>query len=72
MDSSGVAVIRTVPFPHFKQADRQSEKAFEVNYAAQITRYWLVQPAFQYYVDVGGNSQLHNAPVFGFRTKVTF
>jgi len=49
-----------------------SEKAFEVNYAAQVTRYWLIQPAFQYYANVGGNSQLHNAPVFGFRTKVTF
>src|SRR5271168_620468 len=49
-----------------------SEKAFELNYAAQITRYWLIQPVFQYYVDVGGNSQLHNAPVLGFRTKVNF
>jgi hypothetical protein len=32
----------------------------------------LVQPVFQYYVDVGANSNLTNAPVLGFRTKVTF
>ena len=49
-----------------------TEKATELNYLFQITRYWLVQPAFQYYVDVGGNSSLHNAAVLGFRTKVTF
>jgi hypothetical protein len=31
-----------------------------------------VQPVFQYYVDVGANGALPNAPVFGFRTKVNF
>jgi porin len=49
-----------------------SEKAFELNYALQVTPYFLVQPVFQYYVDVGANSNLPNAPVLGFRTKVTF
>jgi porin len=49
-----------------------SEKAIEVNYAAQLTRYFLVQPVFQYYVDVGGNSRVPNAAVFGFRTKINF
>lgn len=49
-----------------------SEKAFEVNYALQVTPYFLLQPVFQYYVDVGGDSNLPNAPVLGFRTKVTF
>ena len=49
-----------------------SEKAFELNYALQVTPYWLVQPTFQYYGDVGGNAALSNAPVFGIRTKVTF
>lgn len=49
-----------------------SEKAFEVNYALQVTRYWLLQPTFQYYVSVGGNPNIPNAPVLGFRTKVTF
>lgn len=49
-----------------------SEKAIELNYSLQVTPYWLVQPAFQYYANVGGNPALSNAPVFGFRTKVTF
>ena len=49
-----------------------SEKAFEVNYSLQVTPYFLLQPAFQYYVNVGANPALPNAPVLGFRTKVTF
>jgi porin len=49
-----------------------SEKAFELNYSLQVTPYFLLQPVFQYYVDVGANSNLPNAPVLGFRTKVTF
>jgi carbohydrate-selective porin OprB len=49
-----------------------SEKAIELNYSLQVAPYWLVQPVFQYYVDVGANSALPNAAVFGFRTKVNF
>lgn len=49
-----------------------SEKAFELNYSLQVTPYFLIQPVFQYYVDVGANSSLPNAPVLGFRTKVIF
>ena len=49
-----------------------SEKALELNYSIQVTPYWLVEPAFQYYTNVGGNPALPNAPVLGFRTKVTF
>lgn len=49
-----------------------SEKAFELNYSIKLTPYWLVEPAFQYYANVGGNRALPNAPVLGFRTKVTF
>jgi porin len=49
-----------------------SEKAFELNYSLQVMPYFLLQPVFQYYVDVGANSNLPNAPVLGFRTKVTF
>ena len=47
-----------------------SEKALELNYAAQIKPYLLWQPVFQYYWDVGGNSRIPNAAVFGFRIKV--
>jgi carbohydrate-selective porin OprB len=49
-----------------------TEKAIELNYAANIRPYFLVQPVFQYYVDPGANSRVPNAAVFGFRTKVTF
>jgi hypothetical protein len=49
-----------------------SEKAFELNYAIQVTPYWLVQPTFQYYIQVDGNHSIPDAPVFGFRTKVNF
>ena len=49
-----------------------SEKAFELNYSLQVRPYWLVQPTFQYYANVGGNPSLSNAPVLGFRTKITF
>jgi porin len=49
-----------------------SEKAIEVNYAAQLKPYLLWQPVFQYYWDVGGNSRVPNAAVLGFRVKVDF
>lgn len=49
-----------------------SEKAFEVNYSLQVTPYFLLQPAFQYYLDIGANPAVGNAPVLGLRTKITF
>jgi porin len=49
-----------------------SEKAIELNYALQVKAYFLWQPVFQYYVDVGGNSRTPNAAILGFRTKVIF
>ena len=49
-----------------------AEKAVELNYSLQVTPYFLLQPTFQYYVNVGGNPTLSNTPVLGFRTKVTF
>jgi len=64
------------PFRQFSEllggAPLGSEKAFEVNYALQVTPYFLLQPTIQYYVSVGANPNLPNAPVLGFRTKVTF
>jgi carbohydrate-selective porin OprB len=48
------------------------EKAFELNYSLQVKPYLLVQPTFQYYVNVGGNPTYANAPVLGFRTKINF
>jgi porin len=32
-----------------------AEKAFELNYSLQVRPYLLLQPMFQYYVNVGGN-----------------
>ena len=49
-----------------------SEKAIELNYAAQLKPYLLFQPVFQYYWDVGGNPRVPNAVVLGFRVKVDF
>src|SRR6201993_3792169 len=64
------------PFRQFNEllggAPLGAEKAFEVNYALQVTPYFLLQPTFQYYISVGANPNLSNAPVLGFRTKVTF
>ncbi len=48
-----------------------SEKAFELNYSLRVRPYLLLQPAFQYYVNVGGNPLLSNPAVFGLRTKIT-
>ena len=36
-----------------------SEKAFELNYSLQVRPYLLLEPAFQYYVNVGGNPFAH-------------
>jgi len=49
-----------------------SEKAIELNYAAQLKPYLLFQPVFQYYWDVGANSHIPDAAVLGFRVKVNF
>lgn len=49
-----------------------SEKAIEVNYALRLSPCLLLQPVFQYYIDVGANADTPNAAVLGFRTKVTF
>ncbi len=49
-----------------------SERAIELNYVLHVTPYVLFQPVFQYYVDVGANSRIPNAAIFGFRTQVNF
>lgn len=49
-----------------------SEKAFEFNYLAQITPFFMVQPVVQIYNTLGANPQNGTGVVLGFRTKVTF
>lgn len=48
-----------------------SEKAFEVNYALQVTRWFTFQPVLQYYFDTGANPFSRNNTVAGFRTTFT-
>ena len=46
-----------------------SEKAIEINYSLQVTRWHTFQPVFQYYLDPGANPQRRNSTVVGFRTS---
>ncbi|MTJ84052.1 MAG: carbohydrate porin [Telmatospirillum sp.] len=49
------------------------EKAFEINYLAQLTPWLMVQPVFQYYMNAGGRDGSDvDAAVGGFRLKATF
>ena len=63
------------PFSRFGQllggAPLGSEKAFELNYSLRVKPYLLLEPTFQYYINVGGNPLLSNPAVFGLRTKIT-
>jgi porin len=49
-----------------------SEKAFEINYLAQITPWLYWQPVVQIYENLGANAANDSGVVAGFRTKVTF
>lgn len=54
-------------------ATLSDEKAFEINYLAQLTPWLYVQPVAQYYFNVGGlNNGSDDALVAGFRFKVAF
>src|SRR5215472_2325712 len=46
-----------------------SEKALEVNYSIQVKRWFTFQPVFQHYFDAGGNPQMRNSTVVGFRSS---
>ena len=50
----------------------EDETAIELNYAAEVTPWLLVQPTFQYYFNPGGTSRHENAALLGVRTKVVF
>jgi porin len=49
-----------------------AEKAFELNYLFQVNHWLVLQPAVQYYAEVGANSHAGDAVAAGFRLKVTF
>jgi glycerol-3-phosphate dehydrogenase len=46
-----------------------SERRIQLNYAIQVMPSVPLQAVFQYYIDVGGNSHIPNAPVLGFRDE---
>ena len=50
----------------------QDETALELNYAAQVTGWLLVQPTIQYYFNPGGTNRREDAILLGARTKVVF
>jgi carbohydrate-selective porin OprB len=54
------------------QPVQSSEKAFELNYLAQITPWFYVQPVVQVYATLGALPSNGTGVVLGFRTKVTF
>ncbi len=56
----------------FVNGRNSDETALELNYAAQITGWLLVQPTFQYYFNPGGTSRHEDAVLLGARTKVVF
>jgi porin len=49
-----------------------AEKAFELNYMFQVNHWLMLQPAVQYYAQVGANPHAGDAVAAGFRLKVTF
>lgn len=49
-----------------------SEKAFEINYSAQLTPWFQAMPVVQIYKDLGANPNRGTGVVAGIRTKVNF
>lgn len=78
-DSLAFGLVYSKISDHFNQSyELQSlpvfgaEKAFEVNYMFQVTPWIVLQPAVQYFAEVGANPHQGNAVAAGFRLKVTF
>lgn len=55
---------------YFGTAARNNETQLELNYKLQLLPWFLLQPVWQHYVNVGGSND--SASVAGFRTQVTF
>ena len=49
-----------------------AEKAFELNYMVRAQPWLIIQPAVQYYANLGGDTHRGDAVVAGFRVKVSF
>jgi carbohydrate-selective porin OprB len=78
-DTIGLGYVRTAVGSHYremmistKHKDLTSENLVEVNYMANITPWFLVQPVVQWFVKPQGDASRDTEFVVGFRTKVTF
>jgi porin len=78
-DSVAVGIVYSKISDHFDQSYvlqslpvLGAEKAFEVNYLFQVTHWLALQPAVQYFAEVGADPHQGDAVVAGFRLKVTF
>src|SRR6202021_3047526 len=49
-----------------------AEKAFELNYMVRAQPWLIIQPAVEYYANLGGDTHRGDAVVAGFRIKVSF
>ncbi|MBL9136773.1 MAG: carbohydrate porin [Verrucomicrobiales bacterium] len=49
-----------------------SEIALELTWRISLTRFWEIQPDYQWILDVGGDSERKPAHLFGIRTHLTF
>ena len=61
-----------IPSSVLRQGFISDESAFELNYAAHVTGWLLVQPTVQYYINPGGGTRRESAVLLGARTKVVF
>ena len=62
------AVINGVRYDGFSH----HESVLEVFYNAQVTKWWTIQPDFQWIFDPGGNTGAPDAVVIGVRTSIVF
>ena len=78
-DSIGLGYVRTAVGSHAREASLANggpkltaEHLVELNYAANITPWLLLQPVGQWFVKPAGDATRQAVFVVGFRTKVTF
>jgi carbohydrate-selective porin OprB len=78
-DSVAFGIVYSKVSDHFNQSYLLqslpvlgAEKATELNYLFQATHWLVLQPAVQYFAEVGANPHKGDAVAAGFRTKVTF
>jgi porin len=78
-DALAVGVVYSKVSDHFDESyllhnlpTYGAEHAFELNYMIQVTPWLILQPAVQYYADLGAATHSGDGVAAGFRLKVTF